>query len=109
MAGLHFLCRLQSGSKPELNAWKRICEASRKEFQKVYDRLGVDVTERGESFYNPMLRPLLEELQEKGIVEVAFSACALARCKGLHIILRTLNSSLRVRGLGGDPRRAFRV
>lgn len=37
-------------------AWRRICEASRREFQAIYSRLGVTLTERGESFYNPMLK-----------------------------------------------------
>lgn len=35
----------------------------------MYDRLGVTLEERGESYYNPMLNPLLEELVSKGIVE----------------------------------------
>ena len=43
-------------------AWKRICEASRREFQAIYDRLGVRLVERGESAYNPLLRPLVEDL-----------------------------------------------
>jgi hypothetical protein len=46
----------QSGDEECLAAWGRICEASRKEFQAIYDRLGVTLTERGESFYNPMLK-----------------------------------------------------
>jgi len=61
--------RLQAGGEAELTAWRRICAASRLEFQKIYDRLGVELDERGESFYNPMLKPLLVELQEKGVVE----------------------------------------
>jgi hypothetical protein len=47
--------RLQSGDTECITAWQRICEASRKEFQAIYDRLGVKLIERGESFYNPML------------------------------------------------------
>lgn len=46
----------QSGDEECLAAWGRICAASRKEFQAIYDRLGVTLTERGESFYNPMLK-----------------------------------------------------
>lgn len=59
--------RLQSGDAVVLAAWRRICAASRREFQSLYDRLGVTLTERGESFYNPFLKPLLEELQAKGV------------------------------------------
>ena len=50
-------------------AWKRICAASRKEFQAIYDRLGVRLIERGESAYNPLLRPLVEDLCARGIAE----------------------------------------
>ena len=50
-------------------AWKRICEASRREFQAIYDRLGVRLIERGESSYNPALRPLVEDLCARGIAE----------------------------------------
>ena len=47
--------RLQGGDPAALEAWGRICGASRAEFQKIYDRLGVELEERGESFYNPFL------------------------------------------------------
>jgi hypothetical protein len=47
---------MQSGDEECLAAWGRICAASRKEFQAIYDRLGVTLNERGESFYNPMLK-----------------------------------------------------
>lgn len=45
-----------------------LCELSRKEFQKIYDRLDITLKEQGESFYNPMLLPMVTELKEKGIV-----------------------------------------
>ncbi len=52
-----------------VQAWQRICEASRKEFELIYQRLGVTIQERGESFYNPFLAPLVEELMASGIAE----------------------------------------
>lgn len=52
-----------------MQTWKRICEASRNEFNAIYQRLDVKLLWRGESFYNPMLRPLVEELEERGIAE----------------------------------------
>ena len=54
-----------SGDETCLKAWKRICSASRKEFQAIYDRLGVTINERGESFYNPRLKGIVEELKEQ--------------------------------------------
>ena len=35
----------------------------------MYARLGVRLEERGESFYNPMLPGLVQELMEQGIAE----------------------------------------
>lgn len=46
----------QSGDEECLAAWQRICAASRKEFEAIYSRLNVTLRERGESFYNPMLK-----------------------------------------------------
>ena len=50
-----------------VQAWERICEASRREFQLIYDRLGVEIQERGESFYNTLLAPLVQELMDLGV------------------------------------------
>jgi len=58
---------LQGGDADIKKAWLIICEASRKEFQQVYDRLGVTLKERGESFYNPLMPPLVEELKKQGL------------------------------------------
>ncbi len=47
---------LAPGDPASLATWERICAASRREFEAIYSRLGVTLTERGESFYNPMLQ-----------------------------------------------------
>lgn len=66
--------RLQSGDPESLAAWNRICDASRREFQKIYDRLGVSLQERGESFYNPMLTNTVGALMSSGVAEVSDGA-----------------------------------
>ena len=58
--------RLQGGDEGSLRAWRAICDMSRVEFQKIYDMLNVQVQERGESFYNPMLPSLVQDLEAKG-------------------------------------------
>jgi arginyl-tRNA synthetase len=60
---------LQAGDPDHVGAWKRICEASRREFDAIYQRLGVVIQERGESFYNPRLAPIVEELLASGVAE----------------------------------------
>ncbi|KAJ0968415.1 hypothetical protein J5N97_025332 [Dioscorea zingiberensis] len=61
--------RLQSGEEKYRVAWKRICEISRKEFDLVYKRLGVHLEVKGESFYNPYIPGVLEELSGKGMIQ----------------------------------------
>ncbi len=59
---------LQSGNKNSLNAWKLLCNQSRKEFQKIYDRLDIKLIERGESFYNKFLINVIEDLNNKNLL-----------------------------------------
>ena len=65
---------LQSGDREALHAWKLICAASRKGFQEIYDLMDVQIVERGESFYNPYLKEVVEELESKGLVEISEGA-----------------------------------
>ncbi|MBD0270234.1 MAG: arginine--tRNA ligase, partial [Cyanobacteria bacterium Co-bin8] len=44
------------------------CEQSRKEFQKIYDRLDIHIEERGESFYNPLLPDVVKDLEALGLL-----------------------------------------
>lgn len=61
---------LQSLAKTSLKAWERICEISRKAFEEIYGLLDVKIQERGESFYNPMLPKVVEELEKKGLIAI---------------------------------------
>ena len=65
---------LQSGHFQALNAWRLICDISRKGFQEIYDLLDVSITERGESFYNPYLAQVVAEFDAKGLVQVSDGA-----------------------------------
>lgn len=57
---------LQGGNADVIKAWEMICDASRKEFQAIYDRLGVTLIERGESFYDKLMPKVIEELKQSG-------------------------------------------
>ena len=61
--------KLQSGAEASRHAWQLLCEQSRREFQVIYDSLDVKLTERGESFYNPLLPDVVEDLQKTGLLE----------------------------------------
>ena len=64
------LVKLQAGDEENLAIWQRMIALSQVQFDHVYGRLGVTFDETlGESFYNPHLSGLTEELQEEGIAE----------------------------------------
>jgi len=60
--------RLQAGAEDTIHAWKLLCEQSRREFQIIYDLLDVQLIERGESFYNPLLSGVVEDLEKSGLL-----------------------------------------
>ena len=60
--------KLQGGDPISLKAWRQLCEQSRREFQKLYDRLEVRLSERGESFYNPYLLAVVADLDAIGLL-----------------------------------------
>jgi arginyl-tRNA synthetase len=60
---------LQSGDDQALKAWRILCEQSRQAFQKIYDRLDIQIQERGESFYNPLLPEVVKDLSDLGLLE----------------------------------------
>ena len=69
------LVKLQSGDEENLAIWQRMIALSQEQFDHVYGRLEVTFDETlGESFYNPQLPGLVEELQGKGIAELSEGA-----------------------------------
>jgi len=62
--------QLQSGDPEVRAAWKTIVDETRRHFQPLYGRLSVGLAqehERGESFYNPMLRKVVDDLKAAGL------------------------------------------
>lgn len=64
----HELVKLQAGDEENLELWREMIRLSQAQFDMVYGRLGVrfDVT-LGESFYNPWLHEVVQELRDRGI------------------------------------------
>lgn len=62
--------KLQQGDLLNRKLWEWLCEMSRLEYENVYKLLKIEnLVERGESFYNPKLPSLVNDLQAKGIAE----------------------------------------
>lgn len=69
--------QLQSGNPESMRAWKQICDISRRGFQEIYDLLDVKIEERGESFYNPYLADVVQELEAKNLIAISDGARCL--------------------------------
>lgn len=62
--------KMQDGDEEALTLWKWFYDISIKEFERVYDMLGVKFDAyTGESFYNDKMAAVVDELKEKGLLE----------------------------------------
>ncbi len=67
--GRMYFKRLEEGNEEATELWKRFTSLSLKEFQKVYDMLGVKFDSyAGESFYNDKMEAVVEELKNKNLL-----------------------------------------
>ena len=60
--------KLQAKDPDTIKAWNLLCDQSRREFQVIYDRLNIEIAERGESFYNPYLAAVVDDLRTSGLL-----------------------------------------
>lgn len=67
--GRLYFKKLEDGDAEAVALWERFRALSLKEFNKIYDLLGVDFDSwAGESFYNDKMNAVVKELEEKGIL-----------------------------------------
>jgi arginyl-tRNA synthetase len=72
------LVKLQGGDKENLKIWGEMIARSQHQFDTIYAKLGVNFDHTlGESFYNPKLKPLVDELLAKGIARESEGAIAI--------------------------------
>lgn len=60
--------KLQAYDAEITGAWKAICQASRENYSKIYQQLNIspNLIERGESFYNELMRSMVDDLKKNG-------------------------------------------
>jgi arginyl-tRNA synthetase len=64
------LVLLQSGDPENIAIWKEMQSLSQSQFDRIYGRLGVRFDfALGESFYNPKLRSVVEDLRSSGLAQ----------------------------------------
>ncbi|HTL59787.1 MAG TPA: arginine--tRNA ligase [Candidatus Limnocylindrales bacterium] len=72
------LVKLQHGDAENLALWRQMIALSQVQFDSVYTRLGVRFNYTlGESFYNPRLEGLVQELLKKGLARESEGAIAV--------------------------------
>jgi arginyl-tRNA synthetase len=72
------LVKLQSGDGENLKIWREMIALSQKQFDEIFSRLGVKFDHTlGESFYNPRLKPLVDDLLARGIPRESEGAIAI--------------------------------
>jgi arginyl-tRNA synthetase len=74
--------KLEDGDAEARRLWQKCIEWSLKEFKLVYSELGVVFTENGgtgygESFFEHKMQPVIEELEEKGLLKEGESGAKL--------------------------------
>ena len=89
---------LQKGEPEARKAWQFICQISRDNFEIVYKKLGVHLTECGESFYNDLCVKIIKELEEKKVI-VEDKGAKIIRVEGYKIPLIMVKSD---GGIGYD-------
>ncbi|KFU78194.1 arginyl-tRNA synthetase [Amycolatopsis lurida] len=68
---------LQSGDDETSSLWRRLVDESTRHFTQVYELLGIDLTGEdiyGESFYNPFLAAVVDDLAAAGLTEISDGA-----------------------------------
>ncbi len=64
------LVKLQNGDAENLAIWRKMIALSEVQFDAIYHRLGVQFDHTyGESFYNPLLKGVVQALRDKGIAQ----------------------------------------
>ncbi len=72
------LVKLQAGDEENVGIWREMIALSDSQFQRVYSRLGVKFDySLGESYYNPRLKNVVDELAARHVAEPSEGAMAV--------------------------------
>ena len=72
------LVKLQAGDAENIAVWKEMIRVSQAQFDTIYGRLGVKFDHAlGESFYNPQLGPVVDDLLARGLARESEGAVGI--------------------------------
>ncbi|MCL2398867.1 MAG: arginine--tRNA ligase [Defluviitaleaceae bacterium] len=65
----NWVVKMENGNEEGLAIWRWLCSISMREYQKIYDRLGINFESyRGESYYNDKMEAAVEEIRKSGLL-----------------------------------------
>jgi arginyl-tRNA synthetase len=82
---------LQTGEALVTGAWQMIKKISEASYNDIYSRLGIKLTETGESFYQKFIPSLVAELKDKGLLELE-EGRQIIRVPGFEVPLTVVKS-----------------
>ncbi len=86
--GRYWFEKLESGDEQAKEIWQLCVDISKKEFNKIYKILGVEIDYcLGESFYSKMTDEIIDELQQKKIIKKSENALIIDFKKELPTII----------------------
>lgn len=92
--GREWFSKLEKGDKEARQIWQKIVDISTKEFDRVYQMLGVKIdVAHGESFYEPMLDEVIEEMKEKGVAKESQGALVVELARMPAAMLKKSNGA----------------
>lgn len=65
---------LQSGNPESIAIWINICNISKIAYLEIYELLDIKITDRGESFYNNMLKQVVDDFNKKSLLTASEGA-----------------------------------
>ena len=89
-ASLAQVARLQAGDEEALAVWREICTISESGYRGIYERLGIELEDVGESFYREMIPEMLAEFDDH--LETDDKGRLIAMIPGFKIPLILLKS-----------------
>ena len=76
--GREWFKKLEDGDKEAKKIWKICVRVSLKEFDKIYDILGIKIDNTlGESFYEDKMASVIEDAKNRGVVEKSLGALVI--------------------------------
>ncbi|CRG97754.1 arginine--tRNA ligase, putative [Plasmodium gallinaceum] len=89
-----YAIKLQNNNEDCKLIWNKLCESSKREFDKIYKILDIKIEHVGESYYVPMIPDVLDKLKEKNLLTyIGDALCYKSENFNVPLFLQKSNGS----------------